>query len=121
MGVQLTKALIDTYRHDGAACLRGVLNDKDMTKFFAAWSWSMNNKGPLASPLIPGQDDGWQDLCNPLALPHYREALLSSPLADLAAALWGERDVWFMYEQVFTKRAAARRVHPGIRTLPISR
>ena len=110
MSVPLTRELIDTYRHDGAVCLRGVLNDTAMTQLFAAWSWSINNKGPLASPLIPGQDDGWQDLCNPLALPHYREALLSSRLAELAAELWGEQDVWFMYEQVFhkTRGGAAR-------------
>lgn len=110
MAVQLSKEVIDSYRQDGAVCLRAALDVDSMTQLLDAWTWSMNNKGPLASPLLQGRDDGWQDLCNPKSLPHYRDVLLSSPLADLTAALWGEQDVWFMYEQVFhkTRGSAAR-------------
>ena len=107
MSVSLGHDVAATYARDGAMCLRGVLDEPTLASLLAAWSWSIGNRGPLASPLIQGQDDGWQDLCNPAALDHYRDVLMQSPLADLTAALWGESDVWFMYEQVFHKTGGA--------------
>lgn len=101
--MQLTPDVMTSYERDGAVCLRGALDAASLASLFDAWSWSMHNRGPLATPLLQGRDDGWQDLCNPHALPQYRTALLQTPLADLTAALWGEPDVWFMYEQVFHK------------------
>ena len=105
--MHLSAELIDGYRRDGIACIRGALDPASIKQLRDAWAWSMSHLGPLASPLIAGRDDGWQDLCNPAALTQYRDVLLHSPVADLTAALWGERDVWFMYEQVFHKTAGA--------------
>ncbi len=105
MAKRLTEEAIATFRRDGIAHLPGVLPEPWLTRLRQAWEWSMANPGPLASQLVPGRDDGWQDLCNPKALTQYQSVLLQSPLADLTASLWGEQDVWFMYEQVFHKTA----------------
>ena len=42
----------------------------------------------------------------------YRELLEKSNAADIAAALWGSDDVWFMYEQVFLKEGGENRRTP---------
>jgi ectoine hydroxylase-related dioxygenase (phytanoyl-CoA dioxygenase family) len=58
---------------------------------------------------VAGQDgDYFSDVSNPDALPHYQEFLAGSPIADIIAELWGTPHVWFMYEQVFLRRAALR-------------
>ena len=97
----------EAFARDGVAYLPGVLPEPFLGQLLEAWQWSMANPGPLASPLVAGRKDGRQDLCNPGALPVYRDVLLQSPVADLTAALWGVPDVWFMYEQVFHKVAGA--------------
>ncbi len=100
------------FREDGAACLRGALTADELTAFEAAWRWSIEHPGPLASPLTPGSTDAVQDLCNPDALAVYRAPLLSSPVGTIAAQLMGSRDVWFMYEQVFHKWAGISAATP---------
>ncbi len=91
---------------DGVVCLRGVLDQRWLAEAQRVWRWSVDHPGPLASGLLPGQAGvAFQDLCNPRALDEYRALVTDSVLPDCAAALWGSGDVWFMYEQVFHKRA----------------
>ena len=89
--------------------LSGALDNNALRSAFDAWSWSMEHPGPLASGLLVDSDEAFQDLCNPDALEPYRELVQGGPLADHAAALWGVRDLWFMYEQVFRKQGVAGR------------
>lgn len=105
--ITIDDATVQAFRDDGAACLHGVLDADCLRAFEAAWRWSIDHPGPLASPLIPGATDAVQDLCYPAALEHYRQPLLESPVGTLAARLMGSESVWFMYEQVFHKWAGA--------------
>lgn len=106
-GVGLTETTIRAFREDGAACIQGALNTDELAGFEAAWRWSIDYPGPLASPLTPGSTDAVQDLCNPAALEVYRAPLLASRVGALAARLMGSPRVWFMYEQVFHKWAGS--------------
>jgi len=106
------------FREDGVTCLRGVLDAHWLAESLSAWQWSLDHPGPLASKLLPGSDDASQDLCNPKAAARYRRLLEASPIADLVAALWGTRDVWFMYEQVFHKTGGASGRTPWHQDLP---
>ena len=49
---------------------------------------------------------------HPRAFPAYRPLLEQSPAARMVADLWGARDVWFMYEQVFLKEGPQTRRTP---------
>ena len=98
----VTEADIRAWREDGVVCIRDVLDARWRGDCEAAWRWSLENPGPLASRLL-GTDDARQDLCNPAAPERYRELLEDSPVADVVAALWQTEHVWFMYEQIFHK------------------
>ena len=91
------------FEADGVLLLRGALDAEALNACCVAWAWSRANPGPLASGLLPGSSDAFQDLCHPDALPVYHDVVERTPLASVAAALWRSHHVWFMYEQVFHK------------------
>jgi ectoine hydroxylase-related dioxygenase (phytanoyl-CoA dioxygenase family) len=96
---------------DGVACLRGALDARALELALRAYEWSLANPSPSANT-YPGEGRFYQDLANRKAQPIYRELVHESPAADLAAALWGAPDVWFMYEQVFLKEGGDTRRTP---------
>lgn len=96
-----------TFHDDGVVCLRGALGGKDLRAAREAWEWSVSHPGPLASGLLQDTDSAFQDLCNPRWRGAYETVVRETPLADHAAALWGAPSVWFLYEQVFSKRGGA--------------
>lgn len=101
------------FREDGVVFIPGALDTAAMRLALEAYEWSLANPSPAAAQFSqnnPGRF--YQDLANPRALPAYRRLLDESPAADIAAALWGERDVWFMYEQVFLKEGGEARRTP---------
>jgi ectoine hydroxylase-related dioxygenase (phytanoyl-CoA dioxygenase family) len=106
-------SLADDYARDGVVCLPGALDAKAFADALAAWEWSLAHPGPLASNIRQATDATfYQDLYNPDCLTGYRDMLLASPIPAICADLWGERDVWFMYEQVFLKAGGESRRTP---------
>ncbi len=107
-------ALRKTFREDGVVFLPRALDPRSLAMAEQAYQWSLAHPSPAAAT-FPGKDPSavfYQDLANPAALPAYRELLEQSPAADIAAGLWGARDVWFMYEQVFLKQGGNSRRTP---------
>ncbi len=83
------------------------------------WRWrkppstgASAHPSPAANRYGGGEGTFYQDLANPKAPAAYRELLEKSNAADIAAALWGSDDVWFMYEQVFLKEGGENRRTP---------
>ena len=105
----------ERFATDGVVCLRNVLDGAALARARGAFDWSLANPGRAANQ-FQGTADAparfYQDLLNPDALTGYREMLLRSPAADLAAALWGAPEVWFLYEQVFLKEGGESRRTP---------
>lgn len=106
--------LVETYARDGVVCLPGALDAAALADAEAAWAWSVANPGPLASRIPSRNSDAlfYQDLYNPDCLSGYRAMLQASPIPGLCADLWGGRDCWFMYEQVFLKEGGEARRTP---------
>jgi hypothetical protein len=106
--------LAEAYARDGVVHLPGVLDAKAMAEAEAAWAWSLENPGPLASKIPTRASDAtfYQDLYNPDCLNGYRAMLQASPVPRLVADLWGGGDCWFMYEQVFLKEGGEARRTP---------
>jgi uncharacterized protein (TIGR02246 family) len=66
------------------------------------------------------QGEFYQDLCNPAAPrdERYERLLADSPLAPLVTRLWGDDEIWFMYEQVFLKEGGENRRTPWHQDAP---
>jgi hypothetical protein len=102
----MIQTLRDQYQEDGVVLLEGALDPEALALCRAAFEWSLANPGPAASPLLPGTAGrSYQDLLNVEARSSaaYEAVLRSTAVGQLVADLWGETDVWFMYEQVFVK------------------
>jgi ectoine hydroxylase-related dioxygenase (phytanoyl-CoA dioxygenase family) len=120
--VTIDTAARTAFREDGVICLRDALGEQTLAMARTAYHWSLANPGPGASELPGGGAGGfYQDLANPAALEVYAPLVRDTEIGDLIAALWEGRDVWFMYEQVFSKTGAARRTpwHQDSPYLPV--
>lgn len=100
-------------REDGVVLLPQALDARALAEAEALFKWSLDHPTASACTFYEGEGGTfYQDLCNPEAALAYREFLCESPVADLLAALWGRKEVWFLYEQVFLKDGAAARRTP---------
>ncbi|TVS16908.1 MAG: phytanoyl-CoA dioxygenase [Gammaproteobacteria bacterium] len=117
--LSIDPVLVTRYREDGVVHLPGVLSPQTLERAQEAYHWSLANPGPGAARL-PDRNPGtfYQDLANPAALTRYAALTRACELPDLVAALWGESQVWFMYEQVFAKSGAATRRTPWHQDAP---
>ncbi|MGE0621833.1 MAG: phytanoyl-CoA dioxygenase family protein [Pseudomonadales bacterium] len=108
-----------TFRADGVVCLRGALCAQTLRLAREAFDWSLEHPGPGASRLpSKGSGEFYQDLANPAALAAYDRLVRDTEVGDIIAALWGEPDVWFMYEQVFRKEGGDTRRTPWHQDAP---
>lgn len=102
----MTPSLRNDYREHGVIHVPQVLDEDALARCRAAFDWSLANPGPGAAPLLPGTEGrSYQDLGNHAARTSepYQAVLRHTPIPALVAGLWGEDDIWFMYEQVFVK------------------
>lgn len=107
------QALREAYARDGVVHLPAVLDARAQAEALAAYEWSLANPGPLASKFRQvTASTFYHDLYNPDCLDGYRAMLEASPLPALIGDLWGDPDVWFMYEQVFLKEGGETRRTP---------
>ncbi len=104
---------MERFRTDGVVCLRGALSAGTLELAEQAFEWSLGHPGPGAAEM-PATSDGvfYQDLANPDAFAAYDRLLTCREIFDPIAALWQKPDVWFMYEQVFTKNSGTTRRTP---------
>src|ERR1700693_3107056 len=104
----------EAFRTNGVVCLKDAIDPASLRMAEEAYNWSLAHPGAGASSF--SQPDSfatfYQDLANPNAIGAYRRMLEESPAADVAAALWGTHNVWFMYEQVFLKEGGQSRRTP---------
>ena len=103
----------EAYRRDGAVKVAQALDAAALAELQAAYDWSLANPGPGASR-IRQKTQGlfYQDLYNPGCAAAYAPRLAAAGVADIAAAIWGSTEVWFMYEQVFLKEGGETRRTP---------
>ena len=105
----------EQFRTDGVVFLPQALDQHELDLCEAAYEWSLANPGPAASSLAAGEPGRFiQDLNNAAArsAKPYRQVLEDTRIGSIVADLWGERDVWFMYEQVFLKEGGETRRTP---------
>lgn len=92
------------FRQDGVVCLKGALGAETMKLAREAYEWSLANPGPHATHARPAEGgESLQDRANPEALDVYRPLVGRPEFAALLTRLWGKREIWYMYEQVFKR------------------
>src|ERR1700676_2232110 len=104
----------EAFRTNGVVCLKDAIDPASLRMAEESYNWSLAHPGAAASNFSQPDSSAtfYQDLANPNAIGAYRRMLEESPAADLAAALWDTRNVWFMYEQVFLKEGGQSRRTP---------
>jgi len=105
----------EQFRTDGVVFLPQALDQRELGLCEEAYEWSLANPGPGAASLAAGEPGRFiQDLNNPAARDSkpYRRLLEETRIPALVAELWGQSDVWFMYEQVFLKEGGEARRTP---------
>jgi ectoine hydroxylase-related dioxygenase (phytanoyl-CoA dioxygenase family) len=115
--------LRNDFLRDGVVHLPGALCAETLRRAEAAWQWSVDHPGPGAAEL-PSNGDGtfYQDLANPAALDYYTPLVRDTEIAEIATGILGQRQVWYMYEQIFLKdRGTTRRTpwHQDTPYLPV--
>jgi len=112
-------ALRARYRADGVVFVPGVLDQPALDVAAQTFEWALAHPGPGAGAVMTGTPGTfYQDQANPDAFPAWRCLLEHSPLADLAASLFGCANVWLMYEQIWLKDGADTRRTPWHQDLP---
>ncbi len=106
--------LSEEFRENGVVLIERALDPASLQTAEEAYNWSLAHPSPGSSNFVSKDSAAtfYQDLANPQALAAYRKMLEASPAADIAAALWGTPEVWFMYEQVFLKEGGESRRTP---------
>lgn len=99
------------FARDGVVCVRGLFDAQQLGALRSVYEWSLDHPSPSAN-VYAGEGRFYQDLANRAAQPVYRDVVHATPATDAVAALWGSRDVWFMYEQVFLKEGGDTRRTP---------
>jgi ectoine hydroxylase-related dioxygenase (phytanoyl-CoA dioxygenase family) len=93
------------FRTDGVVRIPQALSARDVRLIEAAFEWRMDNLDPgITGQLYPESGATFvQSPCDSSAEPVFRKMLRDTPVADVAAALFGSGPVWYMEEQVFYK------------------
>jgi ectoine hydroxylase-related dioxygenase (phytanoyl-CoA dioxygenase family) len=108
MPVKVAQDVIDAYRRDGAAALRGYFKDWIET-LRAGVARNMAEPGPDVK-IYKGEAGGGRffgDYCNWDRIPEYRDFIFHSPAAEIGRQLMGSNTVRLFHEHVLVKEASA--------------
>ena len=114
MGDVVPAADLAAYRRDGAVCLRGLFDAPWIEALTAGVDRNRADPGPMASFYTdPGRPGGYfGDYCNWQRIPEFRDFVLGSPAAAVAAALMDSSTVQFFHEHVLVKDAGTEEATP---------
>ena len=117
--VDISEEQVARFREDGAAVFRGVLDQPMIAEAQRVFQWSLDNPSPAAQRYYESTGTIFhQDLFNTLSWGQYRHLFADSTMPDLVARLWGCRDIWFFFEQIFFKSGGETRRTPWHQDTP---
>ncbi len=118
--VQISQCQIDTFQRDGAICLRKAFPSKWLESLARGVTKNFENPGPYSTQYTArGQPGGfYDDYCNWQKIDEYREFVMSSPAAEIAARLTGSDSIRIYHEHVLVKEPDTREVTPWHHDLP---
>ena len=110
---------VESFRRDGAACLRGAFADW-VDVIAAGIDRNVREPGPLASNLVEKDQRGgfFDDYCNWQRIPEFTRVVNESPAAELAARLMGSQTAQFFHDHVLVKEPGTQKPTPWHCDLP---
>jgi ectoine hydroxylase-related dioxygenase (phytanoyl-CoA dioxygenase family) len=102
------------FARDGVVCLRGAFALRWLEVLAEGIERNMREPSPDACRYTPDGAPGafYDDYCNWSRIPEYRAFAFDSPVAAIAAALMGAREVRLFHEHVLIKEPGTREVTP---------
>ncbi len=104
---------IETYDRDGVVLVRGLFADQVAT-LRDGIAANMADPGPYASENKRAGESGrfFDDYCNWTRIPQFREAIETSPVAEVAADLMQSRSVQMFHDHVLVKEPGTSMATP---------
>ncbi|MGR3614976.1 MAG: phytanoyl-CoA dioxygenase family protein [Paracoccaceae bacterium] len=100
----ISQSDVETFQRDGVVVVRGLFADQvDLLRRGVAAN--METPGPYASENKKTGESGrfFDDYCNWTRIPEFREAIETSPVAEVAAALMQSQSVQLFHDHVLVK------------------
>lgn len=117
--VEISDAQVTRYREDGAVCLRGLFTPW-LESLAEGVELNIAEPGPVATEhkLDDGAGRFFEDYCNWQRIPAYRDFVLQSPAAEIAARFMGGRQVRIFHEHVLVKEPGTTKATPWHHDMP---
>ncbi len=111
---------IETYRKDGAAVLRGVLDQGWIDLMRSAIDRILVNPGDASIEYTPEGEKGryYGDFFVWMRDPNFRAFMMDSPMPELAAQVMGSQTLQFFYDQLLVKEPGTKEPTPWHQDLP---
>jgi ectoine hydroxylase-related dioxygenase (phytanoyl-CoA dioxygenase family) len=115
---KIDQASVDAFKRDGAVVLRGAFADWT-ERLGQGVAQVMADPSPLErSYRAPASSPFFQDLCNWRRIPSFKDFVLHSAAAQIAAELMGSREARFFHDHVLVKEPGTAIVTPWHQDLP---
>jgi ectoine hydroxylase-related dioxygenase (phytanoyl-CoA dioxygenase family) len=110
---------VAAFQRDGVICLPGIFADW-VERLARGVERNMAEPGPYASENTVAGEAGrfFDDYCNWERIPEYRDFVLTSPAARLAARIMGSRTAQFFHEHVLVKEPGTAKPTPWHQDMP---
>ncbi len=117
--VRIADDQVADYRRDGAVCLRGCFEDW-VEPLRRGVERNIAEPGPIFTEhrLDGGGGRFFEDYCNWQRIAEYRDFVLSSPAAGIAARFMGSRSVQIFHEHVLVKEPGTSKATPWHHDMP---
>ncbi|NPT53895.1 phytanoyl-CoA dioxygenase family protein [Paraburkholderia elongata] len=114
----ITEDQVSAFARDGAICLRGIFADWVPT-LAAGIERNMKEPGIYGSDIASGKPGKFfDDYCNWQRIPEFRDAVMNSPAAAVAAKVMGSKTAQFFHDHVLVKEAGTQKATPWHQDIP---
>jgi ectoine hydroxylase-related dioxygenase (phytanoyl-CoA dioxygenase family) len=114
MAIPVSPQIIEAFRRDGAAPLRGIVSASDIEALRAGVDSLLAKPSPRAKIANAADDPGqfFEDFCNWRDQAEFRRFVERGSLSAISAELMGAREVRFYHDHVLVKQGGARTPTP---------
>lgn len=118
--VTISRQVVDEFERQGAVCLRGVFAHSWLDKLALGVDKNFADPGPDHTVYTrPGEPGGfYDDYCNWQRIDEYRDFVMNSPAAEIAAHLMRSTTSRIYHDHVLVKEPGTREVTPWHHDLP---
>ena len=118
--ITIPHTLIDEFEYKGAVCLRGFFEPSWLDKLAVGLDKNFANPGPDSTVYTEqGKPGGfYDDYCNWQRIDEYRDFVLHSPAAAIAAQLMRSQNARIYHEHVLVKEPGTQEITPWHHDLP---